>query len=126
MSYENILLNKLKTLFFGDRDPVTEPVWWLLVCPVCRKAMLAPPYSNCVHVAKDHVAKYIVDSTRVTWKEAREVVNVEDVLGLGLALEKPDQTDWKIHREFVKALDAVADVHMKGKDNFLNEKKKET
>jgi len=123
MSIEKIPIFKLKSLFFGDRDPVTEPVWWLQICPACGKTMLTPPHVCCIHASKDHTAKYIVDSANITWKEARELVNVNDIIGLGLAIEKPDQTDWKIHRQFVKALDALAGVSMKGKDNYLDAKK---
>ncbi len=124
MSYDDVLLNRLKAVFFGDKNPIFDPVWWLLVCPVCGKTMLAPPNVFCVHVAEDHVAEYVVDSENVTWKEAREIVNVDDVLGLGLPGMKHDDADWKMHIELVKILDVLAGVHMKGRDNYLNGKGK--
>jgi len=123
---KRIMLNMLKTEFFGDKDPIHDPVWWLLICPVCGKKMLAPPGVGCIHVSSDHVAPYVAAYTNVTWKQARETFNVDDVLGLGLKVPpEPSVEDWRRFREFVKAMDALAGVQIKGTDNFLGGKRGE-
>jgi hypothetical protein len=122
---KRIMLNMLKTELFGDKDPIRDPVWWLLVCPVCGKKMLAPPGSGCIHVSDNHAEPYVLVCTGVTWKQARETFNVDDVLGLGLRFPpEPSMEDWRKHREFVKAMDALAGVQMKGVDNFLSGKRR--
>jgi hypothetical protein len=115
-----------------EKNPILDPIWALVVCSTCGRTGIVPPYTMVMHTTKTHRAMCVVCRPNITWKEAREKVNIHEVYGVPiLNPEKPDKNltteqkekirleNQKRWREDIKRIDALADVHITGYDNLL-------
>lgn len=124
---KRITIDVLRRAFWGDKDPVYDAVWWLHVCPVCGVKVLTPPYTIIAHrssIHEDHETLFVVDSKNVTWKEARELANINDVCGLSIVTNTFIGSTTKgapmSVSHLIKMLDALNDVRLVGADNLMS------